>query len=272
MTANIMTAQTKDYKIHEFSVFVAAGLSSISYKLNEGTPNNGFGGNLGVNYTYGFNKNLGIVTGLGFSTYSAKMSMNSDYEETYLSIDDSGDEFTLKYSLGGGYGEKQNAILLTIPLMAKYTIPLGKGALKYFASGGLKFGVPIISKATISPKTITTSGYYEYEDRTYSNLPEHGFTDEQINEQYKSNIRLGFATMLAIETGVRFPIGYKRGLTAGIYFDYSLNNVQKSNDMHMLEYQSIIPLRFVYNSVLNTVTVKKVNLLSVGLKIGININ
>jgi hypothetical protein len=118
----------------------------------------------------------------------------------YSGTDEAGDDFTFNYSLRG-YSEKQNAVLLTVPLMVKYSLPLGSGATTYYASGGLKFGIPVSAKASISPGTVTTSGYYSFEDGTYTDLPQYG-----------------------------------------------LNNMQKVNDRHVLEYQPSDPSRFVHNA------------------------
>jgi hypothetical protein len=274
MSANYMaTAQTqpkisKRYFVHELSAYASAGLASIGYKLDLGSRSNGFGAGLGFNYAYNINDKFAVTSGLGFKYYSGKLKMNG-YGESYSSVDDNGDDFNLEYHFDGEYREKQNAVLLTIPVMARFSTPLGNSPLKYYVSGGFKLGIPFAARATITPGTVSTSGYYEYEARTYTNLFEHGFINGYPGEKSKSRIRLGVTPMLALETGVRLPIGYKLALTGGLYIDYNFINIKKSKNKHVLEYQSLLPMQFIYNSVLNTASVKRITLFDTGLKVGI---
>jgi hypothetical protein len=272
--ANYMTiAQTQPkisnrYSVHELSAYASAGFANIGYKLALGSHSNGFGAGLGFNYAYNINDKFAVTSGLGFKYYSGKLKMTG-YEERYSSVDDNGDNFTLEYHFDGEYREKHNVILLTIPVMARFSTPLGESSLKYYVSGGFKIGIPFIARATITPGTVSTSGYYEYEARTYTNLFEHGFINGYPGDKTKNRIRLGVTPMLALETGVRLPIGYKLALTGGLYIDYNFINIKKSKDKHVLEYQSLIPMQFIYNSVLNTASIKRITLFDTGLKVGI---
>jgi hypothetical protein len=259
----------KRYFVHELSAYVSGGVANINYKLNNGTRSGGVGVGAGFGYAYNVSGSVAIVTGLGFATYAGELSLNGDYAETYPSIDDNGDAFSLTYSFNGEYREKHSIVLFTVPVMARYSIPLGGGSMKYYASGGFKIGLPLVARATVAPGTVSTSGTYEYEARTYTDLFEHGFVNGHPGDNTDSRIRLGVTPLLSLETGLRIPIGYTTAVSAGLYLDYSLGNAQKSNDKHVLEYQSFIPTQFNYNSVLNTAMVKKMTLFTAGLKIGI---
>jgi hypothetical protein len=258
----------KRYFVHELSAYVSTGISNIGYRFNDGSRSGGVGVGAGFNYTYNVNGSIAIVTGLGFSTYSGKLNL-SDYSEDYISVDDHGDEFSLEYTFHEVYRETQSVVLFTIPVMARYSIPLGNGKMKYYASGGFKLGLPLIARATITPGTISTTGYYDYEACTYDNLFEHGFVNAQPGDRTKSAIRLGIAPVLSLETGLRFPLGYTTALTAGVYLDYC-PAIRQSGDKHILEFQSLTPAQFAYNSALNTDMVKKITLFSSGVKIGIS--
>jgi hypothetical protein len=74
---------------------------------------------------------------------------------------------------------------------------------------------------------------------------------------------------LALEAGLHFSLGETTGLYTGLFLDYGLNNIQKSNDKHIIEYQVSNASQFKYNSVLNSGMVDKVNLMSVGIKVKI---
>jgi opacity protein-like surface antigen len=267
--ANIATAQKKRYPVHELSVSLSGGQSNLLYKLDESSHSGGFGGGLDLGYTYNIKRLFGIVTGFGFSVYNSKLSMN-EYSERYTDIDDAGDEFTFNCSFDG-YSEKQSVILFSIPVMMKYSVQLGKkGDTRYCASGGIKVGIPLNARSSINTQTVTTSGYYAFEDGTYTDLPEYGFVNGQAGEQSDCNIKLNVATLLALETGIRIQAGYQKHFMAGIYLDYSLNNMQKVKNRHVLEYQSSHPSLFQYNSIINTERLKKVNLFSFGLKVGLS--
>jgi hypothetical protein len=268
MVANIAAAQKSRYPMHELSVSISGGISNFVYKLDEGSRNGGFGGSLDIGYSYNVKRWLAIVTGFGVSLYNSKMNI-SNCSESYNDYDDYGEEFTLSYSLSG-YSEKQNAVLLTIPVMARYSTGLGKGTMRYYAAAGLKLGIPISAKASIVAERVTTSGYYVFEYGEYSNLPKYGFVDGDAVDKTDFNVKLGVTPLLALETGIRFPIGYKKDLTTGIYLDYSPTNVRKISDRHVLEYQSSYPSQYVYNSVINTKTLNAVRLFAAGVKIGIS--
>jgi hypothetical protein len=257
----------KPYFVHEFSAYAMGGLSNIGYKLDGGSRDNGFGGSAGMSYAYSTSDKFAIVTGAEFNIYSSKLRLDGFIDE-YSAIDDNGDLFSLQCVFEENYSEQQRVILFTIPVLARYTMPLNR-SIKYFAAGGLKLGLPFIARATITPGTVSTSGFYEYEARRYTNLLEHGFVNGQPGDRTTSNIRIGIAPMISLETGIRFSTGFKTALTAAVYLDHSLVNIQKSNDKHILEYQSLQPMNFIYNSVLNTAKVNKVRLFSTGLKIGL---
>jgi hypothetical protein len=267
-TVNIATAQKKRYPMHELSVSISGGHSSLIYKLDESSHIGGFGGNVDLGYTYNVKRLFGIVTGLGISMYNSQLSMDQCSEE-YMDMDDRGDDFSFKYTLTG-YTEKQNIYLFTVPLMAKFSKPVGKkGWTRCYIAGGLKMGIPVVAKASINAATVTSSGYYVYEDVTYEDLPRHNFVNEQTGEQSDSDIKLNIVSMLALETGIRLRAGYQKHIMASIYLNYGLNNIQKVNNRHILEYQSNSPI-FLYNSIINTRMLQKVNLLSVGIKAGIS--
>jgi hypothetical protein len=278
MLANgVATAQSKiepniskPYNVHEILVYTTFGLARIGYKLDLGLRRNGFNVGLGANYAYNIDGHFAVVSGLELAHYSSRMRM-SGFSESYSERDNSNQRFTMMYSFNEEYSERQSTVLLSIPVMGRYMTPLpyDDGSMSYFVMTGMKFGIPFVSRATITPGTVTTSGYYEYEARTYTNLLEHGFVNGQSGDKTKSRIRFGVVPMLSFETGVRLPIGYKMKLSTSFYLDYCFANIHKSKNKHILEYQSIVPSQFVYNTVLNTDAVRKITLFSTGAKVGI---
>jgi hypothetical protein len=258
----------QDIKKHELSIYGLGGYSPIGYTLDKnGSKSGSMGGGAGLGYTFNISPSIGIVTGVEMTTYSAEASFdNIDGEYN----DGTGiNSLLFSYSLSS-YKEIQNVILFSIPVMAQYSLPLGGGSTKFYASGGFKLGFPINAEADISmPGTITTTGYYDHEKVVYVNIPQHGFVSNAKLPDVKKDIDLGVSVALALETGACFTLTDKLNLYTGLYFDYGLNNIQKVNDRHLLEYDASNESSFKHNSVLNTALVDKVNLVSVGLKVRI---
>lgn len=267
----IATAQNvqKDVQKHELSIYGLGGYSSVGYTLDgNGSKSNSIGGGAGLGYTFNINPSLGIVTGVEMTMYSSEASYDRLSKEYTTGTGEDLLRFT--YSVNN-YKEAQSIRLFSIPLMAQYSLPLGGGSTRFFASGGFKLGFPVTAKADITPGTATTLGYYAHEDITYVNLPQHGFVNNAKLPDVSRDIDLGFSASLALETGVRFALTDKIGLYTGLYFDYGLNSIQKVNDRHLLEYDVANESSFRYSSVLNTVLTDKVNLLSIGLKLRISL-
>ena len=269
LTANIAKSQRGQTPVHEFSASLTGGVSSLAYKLDDvGSCSAGFGGGVEAGYIYNFNERWGALTGVGLSIYSSRMSLN-DYSEQYPSIDENRHDFEFSYSLSG-YGETQLATMLYIPLMARYIAPIGAGRVKYVAAGGVKVMFPVSTsvETVISPGTLTTSGYYDYDRRRYENLPHHGFVNGAKVAPLRKNIDLSVIPTLSLETGIRFLSG-DNNIDLRVYFDHSLTNIRKSGDGHIVEYQPSNPSQFNYHSVVNTGLVDKVSLFGAGMKIGI---
>jgi hypothetical protein len=255
-----------DVRKHELSVYGIGGYSSINYTLGaNGSKSSSIGGGAGLAYAININPSLGIVMGLEMSTYSAEASfanVKSEYNEgTELDL------YRFGYSLKN-YREMQNVTLFSIPVMAQYSLPLGSGSTRFYVSGGFKFGFPVSATADITPGSVDTRGYYAFEDVEYTNLPQHGYGTDELLPSVKEDFDLGFSAALSLEAGARFTLTDRIGLYTGLYFDYGLNNIQKTDDKSLLEYNSISE-SILKHSVLSTGFTDRINLLSIGLKVRI---
>lgn len=269
LTSNLSYAQKNRYPVHELSTSLSGGVSNLLYSVTGGGKrSSGIGGSVDIGYIYNIKRNIGIVTGVGVSLYTSKYSIDV-LDENYVGEDElyEGYSYTLHSTLTG-YSEKHSIALFTVPAMLRYT--RGVRSIKYYAAGGLKFGIPLSSRATLSPGVLTTEGEYEYEAGTYRNLPQHGYFTDRALEEVDYNLKLRIVTSLALETGFRFSIGYKKDLQAGVYLDYCPFDVRSTSDRHVVEYQPDHPQFYVFNSVINTNAVKKLSLLNAGIKIGLS--
>jgi len=256
LTTNLVKAQ------HEFSLYGMGGLAGLNYKP-KGDGSIGGGGSFGIDYTYRFNRTWGTIIGFETSFYGSKASFTT-LEGTYGATDRDNSSFLFNYG-AANYDEKQNVSVFSIPIMLQYRYPLDRA--DFFLSGGFKLGFPMTSKTKINPGVITTSGYYGYENITYTNLPEYGFVNELPTSQKEIDLGFGFAPIFTLETGFRFLLNDNWGLYAGAYVDYGLSNMQKKTDSQPIIYQPQNPTQFGFDSMLNTSMVDKVNLVSFGIKL-----
>ena len=253
------------YPESEYLVYVTAGASSIKYSLaKDGKAKGGAGFGAGIDYICRVSPTLGFSMGFALASFHGKAQYKS-LTETYEAIDDQGVWTDYTYSVDD-YVEKQNMILLSVPVMVRFTIPAG-GSSSFYLAGGMKFGFPVISTAKISGGNIVATGYYKHENLTYSNLPEHGFFSGHNVSDEKSSVK-GFTTMtsLSAETGMRFSLA-KLTLYTGVYFDYCLNTTNNTKNKHPVNYVGEVS----YESVLNSPLSSKPNLMSIGVKVGIGI-
>ena len=257
----MVEAQVQKRASHEeYLIYVTAGMSNMQYTLangGEASSNPGFG--LGMDYVYNVSSTLGFSFGFELSSYGGQAKYRS-LTETYSALDDKNKSMEYTYSLDN-YLERQNLLLLSVPVMVRFRIPAGRH--DFYLAGGMKFGFPLASRVMISADNIYSSGYYWYENLHYSNLPEHGFFSGYDIREEKSDIR-SFTTMttFAAEGGMRFNLG-RHLLYTGLYFDYCLNNSNNGRNKHPVNYFSEVK----YESVLNSSLASKLNLMSFGVKV-----
>jgi hypothetical protein len=242
---------------HEISVQGGGGLSTLNYKLKSGKHQLGGGGEFGVGYACFFTKTVGIRIGFDLAFYNSKAQPTSGVIiVTPGLIDSEGDRFDMHTTLSH-YSESQKAMFLNIPVMAQFQTK------KFYVMGGVKIGVPLNCKFSISDATLINKGYYPEltNELTMPAFAGYGtFTD--INTEGKFPLQVSAA--LALETGIKWEIGKHFALYAGIYFDYGLNNIVKQEGPFM-NYSSSEPANFTTNSALPFIT-DKVNVMAFGVK------
>jgi opacity protein-like surface antigen len=257
---------------HELSIYGLGGYSPIVYTLDRnGSVSGVAGGGAGLAYTFNVNSSFGIVAGVEMTTCGAEASFDEIHDEySAETIESSLYEFS--YTMNN-YKEKQSVTVFSIPVMAKYGLPIDGGPARFYAAGGFKFGFPVSAKTDIAPGTTTTSIYGADEQVRYENadMPHNGLVHNAVLPNTKKDLELGFSATLSLEAGLGFTLTDKINLYAGAYFDYGLNSVRKKNNRRLfrLEDHYEETSKFIYNSVLDTGLTEKANLMSVGLKLRI---
>ncbi|MDR0832870.1 MAG: PorT family protein [Candidatus Symbiothrix sp.] len=257
-----MSAQSK----HEFSIAAGGGSSTLRYKSVEGAGKSGFGSNVGLGYTYFFNANWGLGTGVGASLFSGQYDIPS-FSEFYQSHD--GEEaFEYRYT-AKNYNEKQRAWLLDIPLMVQFQTG------KFYAKFGAKAGIPLSANYKNSVGELQASGYYPQSDLTLNDPAFMGF-GTFTNISNKDDLKLKTAFFAAAEAGVKWKLSGNLALYTGAYLDYGLNNTlkQETSANHLIAYNAAAADTYRPNSVFNSQKegkslVDKVNPLSAGIKVSL---
>ena len=257
--------------VHEFSGYLSGGFSPLSYQLSQekftqGDRSGGFGGEVGLGYTYflsaaeASNMRWGVHSGLGLGFYNAKSNIGNGKTLSKNLTDNEGDTFEFRSTLSG-YSETQNAMFLIIPLMAHAQI-----ASKFYSKAGIKAGIPVSSTYKTNEAKLTNVAYFDRYNNIIENAKYAGIGAFDLKET-EGTLDLAFAVMFALEAGMIFRITDALTLYAGAYFDYGLNNSLKTNtDDTFVAYNPETPSKITTNSILTEYT-DKANVMAVGIRV-----
>ncbi|MDR0661638.1 MAG: PorT family protein [Prevotellaceae bacterium] len=242
LACSALSAQEKMSK-HEVSAWGAGGLSTLNYSPEVGDSKKGGGGPFGIGYNYHLSTQWSIGSGVELSFYNAKTEIDN-LSDAYAANDGQYDfEFRTVVS---NYEEKQKATFLNIPLTVKYQT---MGKYKFYASGGIKLGIPISSKYEIEKSTLKNTGYYPQWNIELTNQEFMGF-GSFTRKDIKDDLDLKFSCMLTVEAGMKWNLQKSFSLYSGIFFDYGLNNITKYNGKHLVAYNTDNPEQFRMNGAL----------------------
>lgn len=232
------------YCPHEISFWSAGGVSSLQSRPVSGKTAKRFGAAFGLGYTYFLNRNWGLSSGLEYAFYQAKTGIDG-FADTYKTVDIYNNP-VFYTTLVDPYSEKQFAGFFNIPLSVVYQ---AGGNHLFFASAGLKFGLPVSGKYSGSDAVLTASGYYpDYDQREIwqNNL---GYGRFYLSEN-KGKLDLGVSVMGTLETGVKWNTGAGTSLSTGIFMDFGFNNILKSDysEKTLVEYNRNVPGHPVMNT------------------------
>jgi len=243
----------------ELSVHIGGGLSSLQYNVGSGIHSPGFGGHSGIGYRYFFTKSFGFVTGFELALYNA--GFKSDQFSLNEWTNDGIHPFEFRST--GYVKEKQNAVMMQIPLMFQLQTHNIDKKFNTYGAFGFKLGVPMFGTFRINADYFN-SGYYPYEEYTYTSQRFRGFGDfrEQLDrgnlalnpiiaiplpakdDGSESSIDLPFAAIMSLELGLKWKVWQRKHrqitniIYTGLYLDYGLNNlknVEEERTVNMVE-------------------------------------
>ncbi|GHT53097.1 hypothetical protein AGMMS49982_15150 [Bacteroidia bacterium] len=266
----VAVAATAQPAQHEFSFVAGGGLSTLNYSPTAGNAEFGLGGFAGLGYTFRFSEHWGLGTGVEAALFNAHYSLASlsDHYPSY----DGEENFEYHYTIEG-YRDRQQAILLNIPLMLHFQTG------KYYAALGGKAGFPMGAKFNNSGD-LNARGDYPPSALHLQDPPFSGFGLYPVSN--KGDLALKTAFFASAEVGVRWKLSNTVALSTGLYVDYGLNNVRPSATAPLINYPDYL-VSDIYrpNSVVASASdlrgqnvgkplVEKVNPLAAGIKIGVH--
>ncbi len=283
-TATVQAQQTR----HEITFGGGGGISSLEYKLSEGSHTMGWGGNFGAGYTFFFHPQWGVGTGVEMAFYNAKAKLPQKSSQQSGFTDEFGDSFILLSDFNN-YEEKQRATYLNIPLMVQFQTTAKH---KFYAAAGVKFGIPLSGKYE-GEGSYDISGYYPQYSGPNSQFivgprgeeyPIEGFGSYQY-QGTAQDLSLKLAIMASVEAGVKWQLSDRWALYTGLYFDYGFNDIYDGDrDKQLVSYNndvresgyvemsqnSILGSSYSNDGVTQTTYADKLNLMAAGLKVKIS--
>ena len=248
-------AKTKPYvPKHEVTVSASIAYNSFLYSLQPGEDKglktaylDAFSFSIcvfpfDVTYTYHFNKNWGITTGVGLNAFGTVIDETGSHLKyksgTYPipTVDSDPPAFieTAPIGMKYKYNHEDNSmsqIIVTVPVLAQYMLPFGNGSWNFYAQGGLKLGVHVYGEkfSEISSKIMSSEvGIYRYGNswKTITNDEE----EEEISSSRVGTTDSNFRRVnlfASLETGIRIPLWRCLGMYVGGYADLGLLRATK---------------------------------------------
>lgn len=246
---------------HYLKLDLGGGQHGINYspKNGEVKPGTGFTGNIAYNYF--FAPNWGFGTGLGVQSYKSTATLN--FMSSTPSIDTDGDSYDYRVYYSN-WQESQKTLLLDLPLALNYRHQFGE-KLGMLVSGGPKISLPLRSVFETVGGEITTTGYYPQWDIELNGMPQHGF--DTYKEFQTGDIKSKVNLSVFADLGALYKISEKMDLYIGAYANYGLTDLSSASKRDVYQVNEN-----TYNGVLASNQISKANLLSVGIKVGINLN
>jgi len=223
--------------LHEFSLHLGGGLSTLSYEPTLGDQSSGLDKQFGVGYVFFVSPRFGFATGLELAFYSAEYELNKlgiAYRTPDLYNPNKPDTFLFNSSLSS-YTEEQSVAALQIPLMLQFQTDMG-----FYAMAGVKYSIPISGSAS-GKGDLKNLGCYDGDVGCLPVPRNRGFGDFP-DEKTESRENFENSLFASAEMGMKWRFEDGISLYTGVYFDYGFSNILKKKKMEdltqMVEYNS----------------------------------
>lgn len=247
---------TEDTK-HQVELQIIPSMGKLGYKANGKKSNGAFGLGASATYTYLFNKNIGIGTGIRFQQYTGNIKISTHQARLENLTEPNGNNYNLTQTINNE--EQQKVSNLLIPLLLQYRHAISNNMTLRFEAGPA-WGMKVSESSKMKSGSITRTAYFPGADLTIDNLKEHGigvfndFFGESAGTQFKGTL------MVMGELGAEYKLSNLWLVTSGINLTYGGNT---KNQMAPVMEQNR------YNGMAVTNMTAKINPISVGLSMGV---
>jgi hypothetical protein len=253
-----MGASQAQVKEQYLNINFGTGIHNLQYDVQNGVQESKEGFTFNLGYNYFFNENWGVGTGIGIETFESRAILNFQTMKPSVDTDDESFEFRTQYT---DWTEKQNVLLLGIPLGIIYQIQLNENSKLQF-NFGPKVSFNVGAKYEITKGSIETTGYYPQYNVVLFDLPQHNF--KTITEFPKEDIKLNPSISAFADLGGFYRLNLNTELYFGGYLNYGFNNLIDSKNNLLYQEDGI------YNGVFASDQTEKVIPVSYGIKLGLS--
>jgi hypothetical protein len=168
-----------------------------------------------------FARFIGISTGIGYSSYKAKLSLGS-YQSAFNDTDTDSESYEMRVT-GSGISEEQSLGFISIPLNLMLRLPISE-KMGLFLHPGASFNIPV-GKSFKSSGTFTYKGYYSAYNVLLENLPDYGFpTNKSSNSEGDMEVK-SLSINAIVSGGIDFFVSENIQIAVAANYDKSLSTV-----------------------------------------------
>jgi hypothetical protein len=205
----------------------SAGVSGLKITGSEGITNakaegkSSFGTTLELGYN--FNRVIGISTGIGFSSVSTAIMLDS-YTAKFDTTDSEGEKYNRRID-GRNIHEEEKVTFIKIPISLNLQIPVSKG-FGFYIQGGINFCLPK-EKSYNTEGVFTYTGFYSTYNVLISDVGYEGFVSDHSNHSNGVlNMKSSYSELF-VSAGFQINMGKSVSLLIGASYtkmDAGLNN------------------------------------------------
>lgn len=229
---------------HTISGYFLPGYSLLQYKSSDISSIGGLELGGGIDYTYWFNRNIGLALGLQFQSYYSTFLFDNTNFTSDVKVEPGGEKYIIKQILN--QEEYHISRYFQIPLRLTFKHELNK-SWDIIYGIGIGYGLKAAEKHEVSKGTYSrVADFYEL-NRVIDSLPSQGFgtfTTLPFSDNTKQFKNMFFASA---DIGVQVKLNEQWKVLAGFVFNYGLNNIktQKESIISDNPYKGVITTDYI---------------------------
>lgn len=250
---------------------VGGGMNSLLYSPDSGSFRPGMGGQVGIQYMHFFGKHFGFGFGAQYGVYHAYAKYNVTLQSNTLITHPSNNWNYYPVNVYDNLTERQMVSTLSVPVELYFRAPMGE-KWAFLLGLGAQFDKTLGGKYAVTDGAYETQGYFPVTNVTYRNLPDYGF--HVYNDRPEGMVEdiQPWGLSLIADLGFNVALGNHWGLYMGIYGSYGLTNlydtVNAGNALLTIDQNDVTKID--YNSTIASSRINAFNLISAGIKLGLN--